>query len=90
MLRVLSLRAGRRFHDRLGTVTGNEHAEPAKAGPLSADQVTEVARDVIRQLAPEELVVFDSVAEAWMADGGGSGRGGRRALRSGLASRKCC
>lgn len=70
MLRVLSLRAGRRFHDRLGTVTGNEHSEPAKAGPLSADQVTEVARDVIRQLAPEELAVFDSVAEAWMADGG--------------------
>lgn len=51
-------------------MTGNEHAEPAKAGPLSPDQVTEVARDVIRQLAPEELAVFDSVAESWLADGG--------------------
>jgi hypothetical protein len=51
-------------------VTGHEHAEPAAAGLLSADQVTEVARDVIRQMAPEELPVFDSVAEAWLADGG--------------------
>ncbi|MGO8896459.1 MAG: hypothetical protein ACLP8X_17775 [Streptosporangiaceae bacterium] len=51
-------------------MTGNEHAEPAKAGPLSADQIKEVTRDVIRQLAPEELAVFDSVAEDWPADGG--------------------
>jgi len=50
-------------------VTG-EHAEPAKTGPLSADQVTEVARDVVRQLAPDELAVFDSVAAAWLADDG--------------------
>lgn len=51
-------------------MTGQEHVEPATAGPLSADQVTEVARDVIRQLAPEELAVFDNVAKAWLADGG--------------------
>jgi len=39
-------------------------------GSLSADQIVDVARDVIRQLAPEELVVFDSVAEAWLDDRG--------------------
>ena len=66
---MLSLRAARRLHDWLGTVTG-EHAGPAKPRPPSADQVTELTRDLIRQLAPEELAVFDSVAEAWLADGG--------------------
>jgi len=46
------------------------------ARSLSAAQVTEVVRDVIRQLAPEELPVFGSVADAWLADG-------RRQRRSG-------
>jgi hypothetical protein len=57
------------------------HAQPdgesqTSAPSLSAAQVTEVVRDVIRQLAPEELPVFDSVADAWLA-------GGRRQRRSG-------
>ena len=68
MSRVLSRQAPER-HDRPGAVTQPEDAGTTEAGPLSAEQVAEVARDVIRQLAPEELVVFDSVAEAWLADG---------------------
>jgi len=44
--------------------------------PLSAAQVPEVVREVIRQLAPEELPVFDGVTDDWL-----SGR--RRRWRSG-------
>jgi hypothetical protein len=64
--------------------SGAESSPPAQpdeekqtsARSLSAVQVTEVVRDVIRQLAPEELPVFDSVANAWLADS-------RRRQRSG-------
>jgi hypothetical protein len=35
---------------------------------LSATDVTEVVRYVVRQLAPEELEVVDAVADAWLAD----------------------
>ena len=38
------------------------------AGPLSAEQVVEVARAVVRDLEPEELPVFDAVADAWLRD----------------------
>lgn len=56
--------------------SGAESSPPAQpdeenqtsARSLSAVQVTEVVRDVIRQLAPEELPVFDSLADAWLAD----------------------
>lgn len=34
---------------------------------ISAAQVVEIAREVIREYAPEELVVFDTTANAWMA-----------------------
>lgn len=56
-------------------------AQPAEESqtsgqPLSAVQVSDVVREVIRQLAPEELPVFDSMADDWLADG-------RRRWRSG-------
>jgi len=35
------------------------------AVPTSAAQVIEVVREVTRQLAPDELPVFDAVADAW-------------------------
>jgi len=35
------------------------------AAPTSPEQVIEVARAVTRQVAPEELLVFDGVAAAW-------------------------
>lgn len=37
--------------------------------PLSEVQISEVVRDVIRQLAPEELPVFDSMADDWLSGG---------------------
>jgi len=33
---------------------------------ISAAQVVEIAREVIREYAPQELVVFDTTANAWM------------------------
>jgi hypothetical protein len=39
------------------------------AGPLSAEQVVDLARAVVRDLEPEELPVFDAVADAWLRDG---------------------
>lgn len=36
--------------------------------PLSSADVTEVVRGVIGQLAPEELAVFDAVADAWASE----------------------
>jgi hypothetical protein len=41
----------------------------ASGRPLSAVQVSEVVREVIRQLAPEELPVFDRMADDWLSDG---------------------
>jgi hypothetical protein len=46
----------------------------AFAGPLSVEQVVEVARAVVRDLEPEELPVFDGVADAWLRDGLKRGR----------------
>jgi hypothetical protein len=61
----------------------NERAEPVKSEatqtsdrPLSAVQVSEVVREVVRQLAPEELPVFASMADDWLS-------GHRRRWRSG-------
>jgi hypothetical protein len=48
----------------------NEQPSPPAAGP-----VTDIVRDVVRELAPEELAVFEPVAERWR-------RGGRRPERS--------
>jgi len=45
------------------------------AAPTSPEQVIEVARAVTRQLAPEELLVFDDVAAVWSS---GSERRPRR------------
>jgi hypothetical protein len=51
---------------------GNEQSEPvganAAVSPLTKVEVTEVVRDVTAQLAPEELAVFDTVADAWWSD----------------------
>lgn len=44
------------------------------AGTLSGGQVVEVARAVVRVLEPEELPVFDGVADAWLEDGLKRGR----------------
>lgn len=47
---------------------GSHQRGPAAAGaPVPATQVINAAREVIRQLEPEELVVFDATAEAWLA-----------------------
>ena len=57
---------------------GNHQRGPAAAGaPVSDTQVINAAREVVRQLAPEELVVFDATAEAWLA-GDLPGRGRQR------------
>jgi hypothetical protein len=39
------------------------------AGPPSAKQVVDIARAVVQELEPEELPVFDQVADAWLRDG---------------------
>jgi hypothetical protein len=44
----------------------------------SATWVTDVAREVTRELAPQELPVFDAVAAQWAAEGGSARRRGRR------------
>jgi hypothetical protein len=36
--------------------------------PMSAAEVSDIVRDVISQMAPEELVVFDAVADAWVSE----------------------
>jgi hypothetical protein len=46
------------------------------AAPTSAAQVVEIAREVTGQLAPDELPVFDAVADAWLS-GHQQGRPGR-------------
>lgn len=45
--------------------------------PLSEVQISEVVRDVIRQLAPEELPVFDSMADDWLSSGQRRWRSGK-------------
>lgn len=45
--------------------------------PLSAVQVSEIVKDVIRQLAPDELPVFDSLADDWLAAGPRRWRSGK-------------
>lgn len=61
-------------------IRGIDAAWPGGAGMvngpliLSTAAMTDVVRDVVRQLAPEELEVVDAVAEAWLADERGAGR----------------
>jgi hypothetical protein len=45
---------------------------------LTEQQIVEVARAVVRELEPEEIPVFDQVADAWLKDG-------RKRRRSGKA-----
>jgi hypothetical protein len=45
--------------------------------PLPAVQVSEVVREVIRQLAPEELPVFGSMADDWLSEGQRRWRSGK-------------
>lgn len=55
-----------------------EVADTVTSQPLiSTAQVVEVAHEVIRQQAPEELRVFDAVAAAWAAAGQINRRRGR-------------
>jgi hypothetical protein len=57
---------------------GNHQRGPAAASaPVSPTQVINAAREVVRQLEPEELVMFDATAEAWLA-GDLPGRGRQR------------
>ena len=46
--------------------------------PVSRAWVAEVAREVIRQLAPEELAVFDAMADRWLSGEAPRRRPGRR------------
>ena len=47
---------------------GNGKRRPgATAIPVSAAQVVDAAREVIRLLEPEELVVFDATAASWLS-----------------------
>jgi hypothetical protein len=57
---------------------GDERLERAgaQAASVSADWVTDVAREVTRALAPQELAVFGAVADRWAS--GGAQRGRRR------------
>ena len=55
----------------------HQHAPAAAGEPVSATQVINAAREVVRRLEPEELVVFDATAEAWLA-GDLPGRGRQR------------
>jgi hypothetical protein len=48
-------------------MTNDQHGSVAPGAPVTATQVIEAAREVVRQLEPEELVVFDATAEAWLA-----------------------
>lgn len=57
---------------------GNHRRGSAAAvAPVSPTQVINAAREVIQRLEPEELVVFDATAEAWLA-GDLPGRGRQR------------
>jgi hypothetical protein len=47
---------------------GDHHRGPtAVNAPVSSAQIINAAREAIRQLEPEELVMFDATAEAWLA-----------------------
>jgi hypothetical protein len=47
---------------------GDHQRGPAAVNaPVSPAQIIDAAREAIRQLEPEELVVFDATAEAWLA-----------------------
>ena len=57
------------------SITMSDDQRDGAAAPTSPEQVIEVARAVTRQLAPEELLVFDDVAAVWSS---GSERRPRR------------
>jgi hypothetical protein len=49
------------------SITMSDDPYDGAAVPISAAQIIEVARAVTRQVAPDELSVFDDVAAAWSA-----------------------
>jgi hypothetical protein len=46
---------------------GDKRRPGAGELPVPPAQVVEIAREVVRQVEPEELVVFDAVAESWLS-----------------------
>jgi hypothetical protein len=62
--------------------TGTELSVPGRNGPdgshIPAQWAVGVVREAIDRVAPRELAVFDSVADAWLAAGGQSRRPRRR------------
>jgi hypothetical protein len=44
---------------------GDNRGPVAPEFPAHSGQIVDIAREVVRQLEPEELVVFDAVAESW-------------------------
>jgi len=46
---------------------GKKRGPEAADLPLHPAQIVDIAREVVRQVEPEELVVFDSVAESWLS-----------------------
>jgi hypothetical protein len=57
----------------LGLPSDDQHADPGLAGSpqmqISAGQVTEIAREIVTQMAPDELVFFGEASDAWLSTG---------------------
>jgi len=46
---------------------GDKRGVGAWGSPVPPTQVVDIAREVVRQVEPEELVVFEAVAESWLS-----------------------
>jgi hypothetical protein len=61
---------------------GDIQGAVAPGFPVPPAQIVDIAREVVRQVEPEELVVFDAVAESWLS---GTLAGHRRRREPGAA-----
>lgn len=66
----------------MGLFAMGDHERWPVVTPVLATKVVDVAREVVRQLEPEELAVFDDIAEFWVS---GRSRGRRRGREPGAA-----
>ena len=64
------------------TMTEDQSADAAV--PISPAQIIEIAREVTRQPAPDELPVFDDVADAWSSTRNERDERARRDPKAGL------
>jgi hypothetical protein len=55
---------------------GDNRGAVAPGFPVPPGEIVSIAREVVRQVESEELVVFDAVAESWLS-GNLAGRGRR-------------